>query len=333
MRFALLSLLLGACESEPALNDVSLEPPEEGFQLSVGPFDVPPGKDIQDCYFFEVPSDEPVCVHRIVVAQNPGTHHMNMFRPDQGTIHNLDGEPGDVVHGIIDDRTTPCWDSTNWADWPLLVNDQQSDYGEAPYEWTLPDSPDGPVVHVLQPHEKLMLQTHYVNATTQSGERGLVFVNFEQVPCPGTVEMGTIFATNQSIRVCPDNPTPEFDSACGHPFDQPVTITAANSHFHSRGRHFDLELYDPIADSYGEPFYENTAWNDPIMATDLDVPVDPGLVLGWHCSYEYMPPPGDLTCDDLGPDCCYEFGNGVDRAEHCNVFLYYYPKVASYSCR
>lgn len=325
--------LLNACgddEPEP-LVDVTLDPPAEGFQLEVEPFEVPFGKDVQDCHFYEVPSDEPVCVNRIVVAQNPGTHHMNMFRPELGTVKDLYGEPGDVVHGTIDDRTTPCWDSTNWSDWPLLVNDQQSSTEDGLYEWTLPEN----VVHVLQPHERLMLQTHYVNASTQAGERGKVLVNFETVPCEGTIEMGTIFATNQSIRICPDNPNPTYASACGHPFDQPITITAANSHFHSRGRHFALELYDPVADTYSEPFYENEIWDDPVMARDLDIHVEPGLELGWHCTYEYTPPPGNLTCADLGPegDCCYEFGNGVDRAEHCNVFLYYYPKLSDYSCR
>src|SRR5688572_23680800 len=89
--------LLWACgddEPEP-LQDVTLEPPAEGFQLVVEPFEVPFGKDVQDCHFFEIPSDEPVCVNRIVVAQNPGTHHMNMFRPALGTVKELYGEPGD----------------------------------------------------------------------------------------------------------------------------------------------------------------------------------------------------------------------------------------------
>lgn len=308
--------------------DVTLDPPENGFQLVVEPFEVPFGKDVQDCYFYEVPYDEEVCVNRIVVRQNPGTHHMNMFRPALGTVKDLYGEPGDVVHGITDDRTTPCWDSSNWSDWPLLVNNQESDYEDGAYEWTLPEN----VVHRLQPRERLMLQTHYVNASTQAGERGHVLVNFEVVPCEDTVELGTIFATNQSIRVCPDNPTPTYASSCGD-FTEPITITAANSHFHSRGRHFALELYDPIEDTYSDPFYENTSWNDPIMATNLNVQVDPGLRLGWHCTYQYVPPPTGLSCDDLGEGCCYEFGNGVDDHEHCNVFLYYYPKIADYSCR
>jgi len=334
MRFAVLLATLGALggckgdETEP-FRDVELAPPEDGFQLVVEPFVVPYGKDVQDCYFFEVPFDEPVCVNRVVVAQNPGTHHMNMFRPELGTVKDLYGEPGDVVHGTTDDRTTPCWESSNWSDWPLLVNDQESDAEDGPYEWTLPEN----VVHVLRPRERLMLQTHYVNASTQAGERGKVLVNFERVPCEDTVELGTIFATNQSIRVCPDNPTPTYASSCGTPFDEPITITAANSHFHSRGRHFALELYDPVSDTYSEPFYENTAWDDPYMGTDLNVHVEPGMELGWHCTYQYVPPPAGLSCDDLGDGCCYEFGNGVDDHEHCNVFLYYYPKLVDYSCR
>ncbi len=32
------------------------------------------------------------------------------------------------------------------------------------------------------------------------------------------------------------------------------------------------------------------------------------------------------------PDCCYTFGGVVDRAEHCNIFAYYYPKADDVNC-
>src|SRR6185503_440653 len=83
-------------DADPTVEDVQMDPPEHGFQFVVEPFVVPSGGDEQDCHFFEVPYDEPVCVHRLTAIQNPGTHHMNMFRPELGTIHDLYGEPGEV---------------------------------------------------------------------------------------------------------------------------------------------------------------------------------------------------------------------------------------------
>ncbi len=31
-------------------------------------------------------------------------------------------------------------------------------------------------------------------------------------------------------------------------------------------------------------------------------------------------------------DCCYTFGPQVDRNEHCNIFVYYYPRADDVSC-
>ena len=28
-------------------------------------------------------------------------------------------------------------------------------------------------------------------------------------------------------------------------------------------------------------------------------------------------------------DCCYVFGGNTDVGEHCNVFVYYYPKLST----
>jgi hypothetical protein len=333
-RIALFFLVAGCDQQRPEgpllHEDAVLAPPptpEEGFQYVMDPFDVPPGQEIQNCYFFDVPYDEEVCIGRIEVAQNSGTHHMNIFRPEEGTIADLDGEPGTAVLGGSD-RTSPCWVSGNWFDWPLVVNSQQSTPGEGGYEWRLPDG----VAQKFVPHEKLMLQSHYVNAATQAGERGVVLVNFWRVPCEGTQELGTMFATNQGINVCPGDVDKTFETSCGGEFSQPVTITAANSHYHSRGIDFTIELYDPIADDYGEPFYENRSWNDPVMATGLDVQVPAGQRIGWHCSYTYRDPQDPYTCSDLGPGCCYTFGPTVETREHCNIFVYYYPKIADYNC-
>jgi len=334
MRTLWVSLLaIGCVQDRPAepliQEDVTLDPPatlQEGFQYAMDPFDVPPGQEIQNCYFFEVPYDEDVCIDRIEVQQNPGTHHMNVFRPDQGTILDLDGEPGEAVLGG-NDRTNPCWRSGNWADWPLVVNSQQSTPGETGYEWALPEG----VVQKFAPREKLMLQSHYVNAATQAGERGVVYVNFWRKPCEGTEELGTMFATNQTITICPGDVDRTFESACGN-FSSPVTIVAANSHFHSRGREFTIDLYDPFSGEHGAPFYTNTSWNDPLMATGLDVHVDAGKQIGWTCSYTYRDPQDPYTCGDLASGCCYEFGPTVETREHCNVFVYYYPKLLDFNC-
>ena len=104
-------------DSRDPVTEVTLDPPataELGWQLSVPAFSVEPGAEVQQCFFFTVPSEVPAFVNHIEIAQTTGTHHMNIFRVR--TIKALDGANGDVV------RDGECWKSTNWSDWPLVIN-------------------------------------------------------------------------------------------------------------------------------------------------------------------------------------------------------------------
>src|SRR5262249_327959 len=155
--------------------------------------------------------------------QRDGSHHMNVFRVR--TIVNLDPNKGTVEgkNGMGE-----CFKSPNWADWPLVANSQQ----DGNIDWEYPDG----VANVLDPTEWLMGQAHWVNATSQKTPEaaGKVRINLWDIPKADIkAEMGTIFATKQSIRVCQSNPHPEFSGTCQINSDVPVTIIGANGHFHS----------------------------------------------------------------------------------------------------
>jgi hypothetical protein len=292
------------------VTDVVLPPPatpEKGWQLSIAPFALNPGQELQQCYFFEVPYDEPVFVNHIAIAQTTGTHHMNIFR--MRTIGGLDGAPGDVV---VDGE---CWTSPNWKDWPLIVNSQNEGNVALPL-------PEG-VAHRFEPREKIMLQTHYVNATTQvTPSVGKVLVNFDRMPANAvTAELGTAFATNQNLRVCPGQAGVKFETTCRFAADKPVTIFGANGHFHSRGRRFTMSVFNPT-EGAGEPFYESTSWDEPTFAKNLGLPVPARGGISYSC--EFAADPSD--CGDPDDNCCFTFGGKVEQQEHCNAFVYYYPR-------
>lgn len=295
-----------------------LPPPAEGqgFQLTTQATAIPPGTENQDCYFFRVPAQDDVFVHKIVMRQTPGTHHMNIFRVR--SLLDLRGEHGDVVRGG-NDATNPCWRSGNWADWPLVVNTQSSEPGKDTTVFGLPDG----VGQRFAPGELLMLQSHYVNATTQKtpGE-AMVWVNFETLPkAQVRDELGTLFATNQNIEICPGQ-TKFFEKVCRVP--KAVTVVGANGHFHSRGTRFQMNVWDEQGGK-GSLFYDNTSWDDPVMATGLTVPVPQQGGVLYRC--EFRAPAG--SCGDPTNNCCYRFGPKVENSEHCNAFVYYYPKLDS----
>jgi hypothetical protein len=261
-RHAVLALtaMLTACGSritstpDAGAETVLLPPPatlDDGWQFAVPEFAVPAGSEVQQCFFFDVPYDEPVFVKHIAIAQTEGTHHMNLFRVR--TVVALDGNDGDVV------QDGECWKPGNWADWPLVVNSQLAGTVDL-------DLPDG-VAHRFEPREKLMLQTHYVNASTQvTPGVGKIYVNFDRTPAASVqAELGTAFATNQSIEVCPGDTNRSFQATCRFAANGPVTIFGANGHFHSRGTLFTMSVYDGTGD-VGQQFYTNTQWNEPIFA-------------------------------------------------------------------
>ncbi len=328
-----------------------LDPPPsgQGFQFGTPEFSIPEGVEEQDCYFFQV-SDlakkggldptKPVNLHHVQVAQRIGSHHMNIFRVK--TVVGLGPAGGLVQKGT--DGMGQCFISSNWADWPLVVNSQQ----EGNVDWTYPDG----VANVFQPDEWLMLQTHYVNASTQqTPEPAKVNVDFWVIPdAEVTAHLGTIFATDQSIRICESNPTPSFSSSCQINSPTPVTIIGANGHFHSRGKEFDMYLWDgtstttPLA---SKRFYQSTMWNEPPMlhSPQLVEPVPANGGVWYTCSYEWQEPPPSIGCTGLNTfdetkhmtpadkvDCCYTFGPQVDKNEHCNAFVYYYPETDNVNC-
>lgn len=281
--------------------------PENGFQLASQAFEVAQGEEVQDCYFFEVPGTEPVYVNKITFSQKTGSHHMNVFRVN--TVLLLDGQDGDVVHG------GECWKSGNWSDWPIVANSQLSGVED----WQLPEG----VAHKFEPGEKLMLQTHYVNATTQDTPEGAkAMVNFYGMDASKvTAELGTLFATDQNLRVCPGDVGVSTTATCLLGGSEPVHIAAANGHFHSRGTRFTMNVFDEVT-SVGERFYDNRSWDDPDFERDLDVTVPAGGGVTWTC--EFAAPTS--VCGDPADSCCFNFGGHVETQEHCNAFVYYWPK-------
>jgi hypothetical protein len=327
-----------ACEEDPTPPTDPFEKhqdltKDQGFTVKTPAYEVAEGEEVQDCYFVAVPDineGAPVWIDRFVLAVREGSHHVNVFRVK--TIVALDGAPGDVV------KSGECFKSPNWADWPLVVNSQQSSPGKNSTDWKLPAG----VAQKFLPGEKLMLQVHYVNAETQNTPaKAEVFVDFHKSAKTDPIEMGTLFATQQSIRICQSNPKPTYHGTCAFPAGADVHIAAANGHFHSRGEQFDIYAWDGTTEEVpptSARFYESASWDDPPMKLGLDQVVKAGGGVWWTCDYQWTEPDAPASCDSLNeadkkrfpnatPDCCYTFGPKVEANEHCNVFVYYWPKV------
>ncbi|MBI4816543.1 MAG: hypothetical protein HY791_09795 [Deltaproteobacteria bacterium] len=350
MRFTplLFAPLLASCAGSepPTPSDWTLDILEAsaGFSLRVPAFEVPAGAEYQNCYFVQVPdldAGKEVWVNRVHTAINPGSHHLNVFRvktvkelgPAMGAAVKLGELDGMAAEGK-DQVTHPCWKSANWSDWPLVANSQNSNPNDPYTDWTLPTD----VAIRMTPGEWLMIQVHYVNTTSQPTPNGAkVGINFHRYSGANPQELGTLFATQQSIRVCRSNPSPSYEGTCKFPSGS-VTVTAANGHFHRRGEKFTISSWDGTSETHPETaaqFYESKSWDEPPMTRDLSIAIPAGGGIWWDCQYKWREPVG-ISCDDVDKkdasganDCCYTFGGNTELSEHCNVFLYYWPKVES----
>lgn len=338
---------------DPKTDPSALAPPPagQGFQFKTDAFPVAAGTEEQDCYFYKIrdlatagglDGNLPVNLHRVVLAQKEGSHHMNLFRVK--TIVGLGPDGGKVQRAK--DGVGECFKSPNWADWPLIANTQS----KGSIDWTFPDG----VANVFEPDEWIMLQTHFVNATSQKAPEGVgqVAVNFWTLPKDQVkAELGTVFATKQSIRICSKNPTPSFSGSCQVNSPNPVKIVGANAHFHGRGKQFDMYAWDgKSAETPPDSarFYRSQLWDDPPMlrSPGLDVALPPGGGVFYTCSYQWRQPEesagGCKALNDFdgtkyktpveSQDCCYTFGPIVEKNEHCNIFVYYYPKQDNVNC-
>jgi hypothetical protein len=351
-------LTMGAGDlAKPPAMDVTLPMPASGFQLQTDKADVPMGREWQACFFFKVPDlnkGQPFYVNKVTMAQNVGSHHLNVFR--QGTVLapdpmnaniGLKGPNPDGTGSVVSwDGKGPCFYSANWADWPLVTNDQDAALDnngmQVNYVMDLSQNPKGDnIAYKFTPGEILMVQSHFVNATTQvTPAKAYAIANFDMTMNTANIqEVGTLFATKQSIAICKNDPTPKFSGYCKLGGPSPITIIAANGHFHSRGTDFQMHMWDgtSIDPAAGMKFYESMTWNEPPMTTGLSLAVPNGGGVTWTCAYQWAPSP---ACADgcscikepagkTAADCCYGFGGVVEISEHCNAFVYYYPRIAN----
>ena len=279
--------------TDPAAVDLPV--PEHGLQLSTPTFSVPAGTEVQHCYYFKLPSDVDLEVVHFQIKYLAGSHHMNLFQSD-GDVPDHDEE----CFGPVDFSS-----ATNPHGYDLIVGSQQSDL-----DWTLPEG----VAFKLKAHRQILLQTHYVNATTQAtpANVGKVRINLETAPDPSkiTAHMGTMFANNVNIKI-PPHESRSFSTTCDLP--AAAQIAALTGHFHSRGRTFSVNVAPDGSDPTDE-IYRSRAWSEPpftVLPEPRTVPANGGLF--YTCDYQ----------NDT--DQTITFGPHVETQEHCNLFAYFYP--------
>ena len=303
-----LALLVSACGGSSSQTSdqtlpVYLSVPERGEQLSIGPFDVPSGTEVQICRTLKMSNTEAVGVNRLQVSLAQGSHHFILFRSNKD----------------FPDEVFPCWGTVNFDDWEFMIDVNKSG-GE---DWQLADGQ----AFVLQPNQQIMIQSHFVNATTvQSPKGGMALVNMFEVDPNVAHPLHGMFTVDTRINIPPHS---AYTTSRACTFDQTVYLAAMTGHFHARGLEFSVNRFrDNVL--MPEQIYDSKSWDSP--------------------NFEIFPQPSDVfnTFDDGVEFTCSYFNNTdntigwgghADVQEHCNLFFQYYfynesdPKNKPMTCK
>jgi len=276
----------------PSASDVKLTPPDstQGFQVVIGPFDVPKGTEVQKNYYQKLPTTADVWVNKVVFHFNAGSHHLNIFKSDTANVP---------------DHVEDTFDAIPFQSWDLVTSSQVDSL-----VWEMPA---GCAFH-LNAHQQMIFQTHYVNASTQATAtgRGLCLINFYTLPA-GTTPMypvGAVFSQDKAIDLQPHTEATYLKIVKAFPNDAHILLLTG--HFHSRGKSFIVTKWKNGVT--GDTIYKNVTWDEPpveIFSTPYHVA--PGDSLAYITQYENS---GSTEI---------KFGGHVEIEEHSNLFTYYYP--------
>jgi len=310
-RAILCTALLAACGADPV--PTLLEPPAHGVQLVFGPFAVPrvgtqlddgtiATGEVQLCWTRKLPNDAPMAIDQIDVKMNLGSHHFILFRSEKD----------------FPDAVFPCWGVINFDDWQFMFDTNRA--GGLAEPWKL-----GPgQAFVLAPHQQVMMQAHFVNATTvQTPLAGLVYANLYASSDPVQHEIQGMFTVNTRLEIPPHTPFMGYSSGRTCTFNQNATLVAMTGHFHARGDLFSVHRVSQLgATSYdfGE-IYRSPSWDAPTFEVfgdnpPLNIAAPEGLY--FRCYYHN------------DSDQTIGFGGHADVQEHCNLFFQYYKDDPAY---
>ncbi len=296
------ALLVVGCSSPASVTPTDpglLAPPAPayGHQIKFGPFDVAPGQEVQLCRTLKLDNEEPMAINRLQVIMNEGSHHFIIFRSE------LD----------FPDQVFPCWGTVNFDDWGFVMDVN----AKGGYDWQLADGQ----AFIMKPHQQIMVQSHYVNATTvQSPNGGVNYVNLYGTRNPIAHELKGMFTVNSRIDIPPHS---TFTTTRRCRFSRGARLVAMTGHFHARGTKFTVNLFqDPETGDINTPeydmgqVYESNSWDSPVFKR-FETPelVDIPQGLRFNCSYD------NPTDNSIG------FGGHADVQEHCNLFFQYYDTV------
>ena len=280
------------------LYDTSIPDAEmaQSVTLTVTPFTVQPGDEVYMCQQFSNPfGGQDADIVEIDGQMSAGSHHFFIF--------NMAPDTGQTTTAPIE----PC-PAGGLEFFPYIYLDQTTEPWDVAY-------PEPTMGYPLVGTNGLMMNVHFLNATSTAIEAEATATIHTAKPGVVTTHVGNLFLNNQAMSVPANTPesAPVWQSASNTPittFD--YNILQSWSHMHQYGLKFEATLSPSTT-----PFYTETQWNAPPVVNYWPNPiaVPSGTQFTWQCQY-YNPTGATMT-----------FGESAVNNVMCIYFGQYYPAV------
>lgn len=234
--------LLAACTTTEEAQPLTLEVPENGFQLRHA-VTAPAGQEVYKCLVSDLDTKDFTYVNRIESLQTEGMHHMGVFTLALSDI--------DIAKGTYD-----CDDI--WNSNPRLMEEVMSIYAsqESAQEVLLPEG----IVATLPKKLRVIHEIHYINVTEKDQEV-VSIINGYGIPAEDVVDgIWGEAIRDQKLEIPPQQEHIEWTRCV---MNKDVDVIFLASHTHEHGREVIVRTFD--GENVGESIYSNTDWETPYL--------------------------------------------------------------------
>lgn len=259
--------------------------------VQAGPYSIPSGEEAVKCVVVDLGNEESVIVRRFRTELAEGSHHM--------IVYTTTLPPNSVPY--------KC-QSFGVGGSAIFIAQQ------AKSELTFPTDAGGvPVGLALEPHQSLVMEMHYINATAAPLDvKGTV--EMDVLPASANViKAGFSFYGNLNIPTIPAHG--EADTGV---VMQPVTpgtkVFALTTHQHRLGTRMQV-WYSTDVNDLSTQVADSTSWSDPPLVTfdpPLEFPADGAKSFAYDCHWK------NPTDNDV-------FAGLSANDEMCFFWSYFYP--------
>jgi len=232
-----------------------IEEGKTGVQLKVDRFVVPPNFERELFVRRPLNNTAPIYVSRIKLKSRANSHHMVLY----------DFRSKTTLPAVDDVRDLRNLDnSLNLTTVIQMSNHIFLGGGTDPNsDYTFPEG----MALQLPVNASIDLNPHYFNKTTGNlyGEN---YVNLYTVPADQVKKVVQMIDFNVTNFSLPANQTTTITK--DFKFDKPVAVVSLTSHYHARGKLFQIKIKGGTRD--GEVIYENTDWAHP-KVINYDTPI------------------------------------------------------------